>query len=36
VLAHRLVVHQADAGDRAALDVVAEIVARTPVPLTGA
>jgi MoxR-like ATPase len=36
VLAHRLVLRRADSGDRAAIDIVAEIVGRTPVPLAGA
>ena len=36
VLAHRIVLHAADADRVAATDVIAEIVAKTPVPLSGA
>jgi MoxR-like ATPase len=36
VLAHRLVLHAADEDRVAAADVVAEIVAKTPIPLSGA
>jgi MoxR-like ATPase len=36
VLAHRLALHAGEADETAAVDVVAEIVARTPIPLSGA
>jgi hypothetical protein len=36
VLAHRLVLHAAESDGIAAADIVADVVATTPVPLSGA